>query len=167
MEFGCITERIRARINELAEKLPVIVDSRSRIGLYRNCYLKPNEIECARALQMEETALKEGTAEEALLHAAKELYEKCSAKGIFLTLGSRGALFFKDGFTTRVPAVPVEPPVDIVGAGDCFLSALSLAMTATENTETAMRFAAMASAICVKKLGTTGTASPEELRGLC
>ena len=163
MTFGVVTEKVRERIIALAsEGLPVFVDSRDRIGLYRHCTLKPNEIECARALSLPEAALSEGTLEETWIPAAKALSEKCASQ-VCLTLGSHGAVYYDEKKAVFGKAVPVDPPVDIVGAGDCFLSAFSLAMTAGTKPEDALSFAAYASAVTVKKLGTTGTASPEEI----
>ena len=165
-EFGCITGKIRETVNDLAEAgLPVFVDSRSRIGLYRNAVLKPNEIECARALGLPEDALKDGVDEAALAHAAAMLAEQCASR-VALTLGSRGSLYFDGVNAIRIPPVKQEPPVDIVGAGDCFLSAMSLAFAAGASPEEACSLAAYASAVTVKKLGTTGTASREDILAL-
>ncbi len=164
--FGCVTGAVRDRVNALAsDGLRVLVDSRSRIGLYRNALLKPNEIECARALGLSENALSEG-ASEAELSAAAAALSKATASDVCLTLGSRGSLFLNGEKSVRIPAVLQKPPVDIVGAGDCFLSALALALAAGAAEEEACSLASYASAVSVKKLGVTGTASPEEIRAL-
>ena len=52
---------------------------------------------------------------------------------------------------------------DIVGAGDTFLSAFSLAYSIVENKAEALAFANLASAVTVKKIGTTGTATANEI----
>lgn len=46
---------------------------------------------------------------------------------VILTLGSQGAVILSDGKATRVPAVPVDGPVDPTGAGDMFLMAYGVA----------------------------------------
>ena len=46
LEFGCITPRIRDALCAIARSMPVVVDSRERIGLYRHAIIKPNEVEC-------------------------------------------------------------------------------------------------------------------------
>ena len=165
--FGCVGERVRCTVNALAEAgLTVVVDSRYRIAEYRHCILKPNEIECARALGYSDDYLREGNVTEDLIRAvAKELSEK-TASQLCLTLGARGSLSFFYGEFTRVNAVPTEPPMDIVGAGDCFLSAFSLALAAGATIQEAGVVASLASAVSVKKINTTGSASREEIWAL-
>lgn len=51
---------------------------------------------------------------------------------IVLTLGSQGAVIISGDETTRVPAVPVDGPIDPTGAGDSFLMAYAVARLAGE-----------------------------------
>jgi len=46
---------------------------------------------------------------------------------VVLTLGSQGAVVLSNGIASRVPAVPVDGPVDPTGAGDMFLMAYGVA----------------------------------------
>lgn len=163
-ENGCVTEGVRNKINEYAHsgKL-VVVDSRSRIGLYNKCILKPNEIECARATNS--VPLDQNANEQDILDAAVALSKKTNSD-VCLTLGSRGCLVYRGANNTRINAIKVAPPVDTVGAGDCFLPAFSLALAAGASDVEAGVIGSMASAICVKKLNTTGSASAEELLAL-
>lgn len=162
-EYGCITERVRDTINQLAEKgLLTVVDSRYRIDAFRHCLLKPNEIECASAVGMD---LSDGATEDDFIEAAKRLSAKTESD-ICMTLGARGCLVYKSDITTRINAIHVASPVDTVGAGDCFFSALSLALAAGASDAEAGVIASMSSAICVKKLGTTGSADEAELLAL-
>ena len=57
----------------------------------------------------------------------------------------------------------VAPPVDIVGAGDSFLSACALALGAGAALGEAAALGNLASAVTIQKLGQTGTASAEEI----
>jgi rfaE bifunctional protein kinase chain/domain len=165
-EYGCITPKIRARICELAERgLTTVVDSRSRIGEYKNCILKPNEIECARALGLPDAALGHAASREEILSALSALREK-SGSDVCLTLGDRGCIIGRGDVITETEAVRLEPPFDTVGAGDCFLSAFSLALAAGASDGEAAVIGSLASAICVKKIGTTGSASAEEIVAL-
>ncbi|MBQ4090850.1 MAG: sugar kinase [Clostridia bacterium] len=160
-EYGCITDRVRECINALAESgRTVVVDSRTRINLYKNCILKPNEIECARATNS--APLDKDASEEDILSAASKLGGMTSS-GVCLTLGDRGCLIYRDGRAYRISAIKVEPPVDTCGAGDCFLPAFALALSAGACESEAGVIGAMASAICVKKINTTGSASRDEL----
>lgn len=159
-EIGCITDRVRGVINEMAkEGLLTVVDSRSRIDQFRRCILKPNEMECGNALGK---ALSPNATEKEIAEAAHSLAAKTDSD-VCLTLGSRGCLIQRGRSTTRVSAIPVAPPVDTVGAGDCFLSAFSLALAAGASDGEAGVIGTLASAICVKKLNTTGSANATEL----
>lgn len=162
-ENGCITPKVRQTINQLAkEGLLVVVDSRMRVGEYHRCLLKPNEIECARALGWTDDRLS-GQASAKEIEKAAEALSAAADSDLCLTLGARGCQIYRNGAHTFVKAVPTEPPVDTVGAGDCFLSAFSLALAAGATDAEAGVFGNLASSVCVKKIGTTGTASPEEI----
>jgi bifunctional ADP-heptose synthase (sugar kinase/adenylyltransferase) len=62
-----------------------------------------------------------------------------------------------------VRAFRVEPPIDIVGAGDTFIAALGAALASGASNVEAAELACLAASITVKKIGITGAASPEEL----
>ena len=165
-EYGCITPKIRERICELAAGgLTTVVDSRSRIGEYKNCILKPNEIECARALGLPDAALGHAASREDILSALSALREK-SGSDVCLTLGDRGCIIGRGDSITEIKAARLEPPFDTVGAGDCFISAFSLALAAGATDGEAAIIGSLASAICVKKIGTTGSASDAEILDL-
>jgi rfaE bifunctional protein kinase chain/domain len=137
--YGAVTERVREHIIGLArEGLTVIADSRDRIGLYRNCIIKPNEIEAARAVYADDSE-------------------------IIMTAGEKGSYYTNKGETVHIPARAVAGKIDTVGAGDTFLSGFALAVAAGASRLEAAFFAGLCSEITIQKLGTTGTASPEEV----
>lgn len=159
--YGIITPKIREEIISLAKNgLTVICDSRYNIGKYTDCILKPNEVECWRAVHGDDGFYT--AAESAFLSAADLLSEKNNAK-VFCTLGDKGS-FVTDGKNkARIAAKKISGEVDICGAGDTSLSAFSLAVCAGFSLEKAAAFAGLASAVTVKKIGMTGTASAEEI----
>ena len=162
-ENGCITQRVRDAINKLAENgLLTVVDSRYRIDAFRRCLLKPNEIECATATGID---LSDRATENDFIEAVHRLSQKTNSN-VCMTLGARGCLLYNSDRVTRVNAISVPSPVDTVGAGDCFLSALALALAAGASDAEAGVVASMASAICVKKMNTTGSANESELLAL-
>ena len=158
-DFGCVTDKVRNEINEIARNILTVIDSRSRISLYRNAFLKPNEIECARALNVGSEELVEGKNNLELL---KQFAEKTNSD-ICMTLGAKGVQIYKNGEIFSSYGVKVSPPIDTCGAGDCFLSAFSLALGAKATEREAAALGNLASAICVKKVNTTGSASKEEI----
>lgn len=157
---GCITERVIDEINRLGETIPVVADSRDRIGRYRNAVIKPNEAEACACLGRSERSIANPHEAAAL---ARELAQR-GARSVLLTIGSQGSLWLDGGRCTHMPAVPAEPPVDFVGAGDSFLSGFALAAAGKLPPGEALLFATLVPAVTVKKLGTTGTASPDEIR---
>lgn len=158
MEFGCITPVVREKLCQLGTQgLTVIVDSRSRAGAYKNVILKPNEVEAACMLQQRLDTLEDAQ------RLARVLSERTGKPGV-ITLGHRGSVLCADGQTIHCPACPVEPPVDFCGAGDSFLSGLGVFMAAGADLRQAAEAATLCSAVTVKKLNTTGTATPGELQ---
>lgn len=159
MPHGCVTPAVRQKIIELGRTgLTVVVDSRDRIGLYTDVIVKPNDIEACRSLGIEHVA----TPEE-LLPLVRKLANK-NRRPAVITAGEAGCVISPDGVEAEhVPAVKVTGEIDICGAGDTFLSAFACATAAHFPPDEAAAFACKASSIVVKKLKTTGTASPEEL----
>ena len=157
MEHGCITPKIREYLCKLGKQgLTVIVDSRSRGGLYDHVILKPNEVEAAAILGEKFHTLEDAH------RMCKALSEKTGAAAV-ITLGDRGSMLCEEGKTIHCPAHKVEPPVDFCGAGDTFLSGLGVFLAAGASLHQAARAATLCSAVTVKKLHTTGTATAEEI----
>ena len=163
-EYGCISDRIRSKVNEIAASgLLTVVDSRSRIGLYRNCFLKPNEIECARTISQFDSTVTMDVSNDSNVEKAARILTEYTVGNACVTLGERGCLIIRDGAATRIDAIKVTPPLDTVGAGDCFLSAFSLALSVGATSAEAGVIGVMASTITIKKISTTGSASKDEI----
>jgi rfaE bifunctional protein kinase chain/domain len=158
---GIVTARLRERLCAAARAgLPVVVDSRDRIGLYRHVILKPNEVETWAILNRPGSP-HQATADD-LADAARHLAVETDSR-VCLTLGGRGCLWVEADAATPVPATPATGAIDTVGAGDCFGAALTVALAAGAPGPEAATFANLAAGVVVRKLGTTGTASPEEI----
>lgn len=158
LSYGCITERVRERLCELGRQgLAVWVDSRERVALYRDVICKPNDVELCAALGIPPTG-----EEEAIGEGAKCL-QAMTGKPLMVTLGAKGALALEGGRLQRVVAYPVEPPLDICGAGDTFGAAASLLFAAGATMGEAAAYAACSASLTVQKLAMTGTTTREEL----
>jgi rfaE bifunctional protein kinase chain/domain len=161
---GIMTDEVRKEINAICRTdKTVIVDSRYNIDKYSHCILKPNEVECWRAVYHDERYL--NASYEDFCYAAETLANNNSAL-VFCTLGGRGSVVTMGFGVTKIDAVKCEPPIDICGAGDTTLSAFASAFSCSASVENAARFASFASAVTIKKIGVTGTASPEEILAL-
>ena len=158
LKNGCVTGRVRRRVCELArDGLRVIVDSRDRIGEYRDVIVKPNEMEAMRALNLNGAVTPERMAQ-----AALALSER-SGRPALITLGENGCLAAEDGRVTHIPARRVSGPTDICGAGDSFLAALACALGGGADIRAAAALGNLGASVTIAKLGETGTASRAEL----
>lgn len=156
MPYGCVTPAARERIVALAKKgLTVIVDSRDRIGLYTDVIVKPNEIESARVF--------DGTIPATEFAKLAKALESRTRKPAIVTAGDKGCYVSAKGKVVHVPAKKVTGEIDFCGAGDTFLSALACATAGGFALTDAAALACAASAVTIKKLKTTGTATRAEL----
>lgn len=160
-DCGVVTTRVRQRLAELGQAHPdrlVLADSRERIGLFHAVWLKPNLGECRRAV---------GATDSTPAECAAELARRVG-RPVFCTVGERGILLAdpRPGLqrTVQVPAYPVNGPIDIVGAGDSTSAAIACAIAAGATLEEAAAFGSLAASITIQQIGTTGTASPEQVR---
>lgn len=163
LDPGVITPRVRAALIELAAtqpQRPFVVDSRKHIADFRTMILKPNELELAQAMAPGRL----GPFDRAELAAMGQALARLAERPCFITIGADGALLCREDGVIHLPAAPVRPPLDIVGAGDAFLAALGAALAAGATLEEAGNLGNLAAAVVVEKLNQTGTASPEELR---
>jgi sugar/nucleoside kinase (ribokinase family) len=78
-------------------------------------------------------------------------------------LGSDGALVYNHGVHTQIPAIPVDAPIDVVGAGDSVMAALVMSCTSGASLDEATHIAMLVAGVTVRKIGTTGTATIPEL----
>ena len=165
-QFACgiVSPGVRRAVCELAlSGLPVIVDSRYQIGAYENCILKPNEVECWRAIYGSAAAQPEDP--EQIKAAAKTLADRNAAQ-VFCTLGANGAFLTNGETGVEISAFQLSGPVDICGAGDTSLAAFACAVACGCLYSEAAQFAAAASAVTVQKMGETGTASFAEIEAM-
>ncbi len=178
---GVVTPAVRERICELGKQgLCVIVDSRDNIALYHDVCIKPNHIEAGRAfcaIQEEVDALFEsigGRADgpSAIYYTENDLIDSVSqvacalrkktGRDVFVTMGAKGSMCADDTGVTHVTARDIQGPVDFVGAGDTSIAALCCTYGVASAAEAA-HIAGLASEVTIQKIGTTGTASRQEI----
>jgi sugar/nucleoside kinase (ribokinase family) len=175
-ECGVITSPVREALGQLGESRPgkfILADSRERIGLFRSMSVKPNERECEIALRgwgiM--TALTGGGLSPVQLISPSEqirLFAERMDRAVFCTRGELGIDLATGGPGTveikRIPAYKVSGPIDPVGAGDSTSAAIACAVAAGATLEEAAAFGNLVASITIQQIGTTGTASPEQVR---
>jgi bifunctional ADP-heptose synthase (sugar kinase/adenylyltransferase) len=151
--WGVVNDAVRETIEELGRAEPgklIFVDSRAHLGSFHDVTLKGNRQEIDR------TKL-----------SAEALAER-NGRDVYVTQGEEGVLVVRpNGSALRAPGIAVPGPLDIVGAGDSATSGIVAALLAGASPEEAAALGNLAASITIQQLGTTGTASPEQLRARC
>jgi len=160
-ECGVVTARVREKLAQLGQAAPakvILADSRVRIGLFRSVWLKPNQTECVRAVAGDSANVQ---------GCAIELARRCG-RPVFCTRSENGILVVdprqEPPKVATVPAAKVAGPIDSVGAGDSTSAALACALAAGASLEDAAQLGNLVASITIQQLGTTGTASPDQVR---
>lgn len=134
-----------------------LADSRGHAGRFAGAGLKLNAAESAR--------LNPDTADLPLPERAAALAGLLD-RPVMITRGEEGLVLAQDGAVCDVPGIDLPGPADPVGAGDAAMAGWAAALAAGAAAMDAACFANLAAAITTRKLRTTGTASPSELRAL-
>jgi bifunctional ADP-heptose synthase (sugar kinase/adenylyltransferase) len=169
---GVITDRVRAELAALGAArsgIPIVVDSRERIGEFRNVILKPNACEAVRAVYPERTAKE---VDRATIEAEETLACGCalseqSGRPVFITIGADGVLVFdRQGLNcemTHVPGIRVGGPIDIVGAGDSVMAGIVSSLCCGARPAEAALVGNLVASITIQQIGTTGTATRDQV----
>jgi len=163
-DTGVVTARIRPLLGTFpagTPGTPVVADCRRGLRGYPPVTFKMNATElCGLTGLPDNTDLRR--LREATLALAKE-----NGREVFVTLSERGILgAAPNGEVEHVPCHPLRGPIDIVGAGDAVTANLTAALAAGATLREAIELANAAASIVIHQLGTTGTASVPQIRGL-
>ena len=164
---GVSPPEVIKRLNKVVADNPqcrFLVDSRHRAELYRGAMLKLNSHEAARICG-EPWPLTENVSRETVHRCAAELYRR-AGKPVFVTRGENGILAADEAGLCEVPGIEILGRTDPVGAGDTVAAALAAVLASGSDPRSAARLANIAASVTVRKLQTTGTAAPEEIRAM-
>lgn len=157
-DCGVVNSPVRDCIERLARREPeklILVDSRRYLGRFGKGVLKGNTSEILVA-----TSHEGGEPDEALQRLSNKT--GCAA---FCTTGERGILVARPGRQAElVPGCSVSGPIDIVGAGDAATSGIVTALLSGADELEAAAFGNLVASITIQQLGTTGTATPQQVR---
>lgn len=151
------------QINAVVRKHPrvrFIVDARQDPHLYERCILKLNVQEARRFLSSKSKDFARCDCSGELARRIHDL----TGHPVFLTRGEAGLVVADDSGIHEVPGIEILGPTDPVGAGDTVVAAVATALAAGETAQSAATFANLCAAVTVRKLQTTGTATPAEVR---
>jgi len=162
LECGVIGREMRTALTELAAQHPEAVwfgDSRMRVEEYRGLIVKPNREEVCRAVHPGEPA------------HDPEVARRCAAalstrvgRPVYLTLGAEGMALVAAGRAQSLPTARLAGELDIVGAGDSATAGIVAGLCAGATPAEAGVLGNIAASITVQQIGTTGTATQEQIR---
>lgn len=164
---GVSTQGMIRRINEIIRRhggCRFIVDSRHRADQYKGCMLKVNAHEASRLLGSP-VPLDRPIVQDQARRLATGLFER-TGQTVFVTRGENGLLVADQSGLTEIPGIQIVSQTDPVGAGDTALSAIAAVLGSGGDALQAGALANIAASITVRKLQTTGTASPAEVRAV-
>jgi rfaE bifunctional protein kinase chain/domain len=161
-ETGVLTPRVLGALGLVARSKPpklMLADSRRSLRDYPPAIFKMN------ATELSGLTGRRGTASVPEITAAALALAQRNQRPVIVTLSERGIVgATPDGETQHLPALPVRGEIDIVGAGDAVSANLTAALVAGATLREAIELANAAGSVVIHQLGTTGTASVEQLR---
>ena len=115
-------------------------------------YLTPNEQEASMETGLPLASDENGPRREDLQKIAAALWSK-GVENVIITLGSSGSAVVRDADIAYVPSVHMAHVADPTAAGDSFVGALSVGLTAGLSQAEALTFASYTAAITVSRMG--------------
>jgi rfaE bifunctional protein kinase chain/domain len=147
-------------------KLIVLADSRRGLHDFPAVGFKMNAAELARMTGSDALRDTEIPELDAVRAQAMELANR-NGQPVLVTLAEQGIVAAWPGQPAiHASSLPVRGPIDIVGAGDSVTANLAAALAAGAEHEDVLQLAMAAASIVIHQLGTTGTASPEQMAEL-
>jgi len=171
LNCGVVTDWIRQELERIAgeqaklgaAKQPILVaDSRDFLGRFKSVILKANLSEAMRAAQVDRRK------DESDLQCAQRCAQILIAQTqhpLVITLGDQGIYLLESASQAgiMIPAIPVDGPLDIVGAGDSVNAAVGAALCAGASLEEAGFLGNLVASIVIKQIGVTGKATPQQV----
>ncbi len=163
-DTGVVTKAVLESIRALAQTtsaLPIVADSRRGLRGYPPVIFKMNASELSAL-----TGAPRKLALQDIEAAASRLAVE-NSRLVFISMAEQGLLAATpEGPVHQVSALPLRGEIDVVGAGDSVSANLAAALAAGAAVPEALELANAAASVVIHKLGTTGTATREELSGL-
>jgi bifunctional ADP-heptose synthase (sugar kinase/adenylyltransferase) len=153
---GVIDDRVRDCLRTMAQQHPqrlMYIDSRRWLSEFDFGTLKGNRAEVLAAVP-----------DAADVPTAMRQLNARTGRPVFCTLGDQGIIAAcRDGRVVHVPSGPIAGLVDIVGAGDSATSGMVLSLLAGATEIEAAAVGNLVASITIQQLGTTGTATPQQM----
>ena len=161
-DCGVVTAAVRAAAQQLEREHPsltVYADSRAFIDRFEGISIKCNDQE---ALSLTGHEAQGGFEADRVFEALRAL-QRTRERPVFITCNRHGVAVMDKGGPRLLPAVPQHGPLDVVGAGDATSAGIVSALCADATPVEAAQLGMLCAGVTVRKLGTTGTATPQEV----
>lgn len=159
---GVVDDRLVRAISALGsrhEGLPIIVDSRTGIGRFRNVMIKANVAEAALAFGDHQKAVVFPPEAQRLLHRM----HRVTRRPAILTAGDAGIYFCDGSGYFHCPSYACHGLADPTGAGSVTMATILAGIAAGGSMSIAVLLGTLASGITTRKLYATGTATRSEI----
>ena len=160
-ETGVVTRRLLEALQRLTKEYPkllILADSRRGLRGYPPVVFKMNAAELGALTGAQKEQNLDWVKEKASALAQK------NGRSVFVTLAHGGIVGASaSGEVQHVPALPLRGEIDIVGAGDAVSANLTTAMASGATLLEALELANAAASVVIHQLGTTGSASVQQL----
>lgn len=158
------TEYFTKKIIHLAkiENIPIFSDIKPvNVDFFKGSYIIcPNEKEA-----QEITGIRYQNTHKTLFEMGKKLCERIESNKSVITCGKEGAYVYDDGKSGMIKTKAKEV-IEVTGAGDTFISTLTLGIISGLETKEAVELANHAAGIVVGKTGTSTTSIEEILKSI-
>jgi rfaE bifunctional protein kinase chain/domain len=163
-QTGVVTGKLLDALKRTADvrpELPILADSRRGLSNFPPFIYKMNLAELQRFRGIE------GDLNLDQVRLAASKVATANKKTVFVTMAENGILgaLPEDG-TEHVRCLPIRGQIDVVGAGDAVSANLCAALAAGAALRETLEIANAAASVVIHKLGTTGTASLQEISDL-
>jgi bifunctional ADP-heptose synthase (sugar kinase/adenylyltransferase) len=159
---GVVTDRVREALADLARTksgLIIYADSRAYTQRFKDIIIKCNHLEALNAVYPDwKGEINEAKVKECALGLTKRM-----KKPVFITWGSFGIVAAYGEKAIRIPAIKVEGPLDICGAGDSATAGIVSSLCCGASIEEAVLIGNITASITIQQIGTTGTATVEDI----
>ena len=163
-DTGVLTSRVLERVGALGRARPealILADSRRGLRGYPPVTFKMNQAELAALTG------RDGLADLREIQALTGKMARAHERPVIVTLAERGMVGADaTGRVEHVRNPALRGPIDIVGAGDAVTANLAVALVSGASLGEAMRLANAAASVVIHQMGTTGSASVEDLKRL-
>ncbi len=163
-DCGVITSNIRNTLSQIAQKYPNLImyaDSRAHTNKFKNVIVKCNNIEALKIMSKSNNLVNDiEEVKNSVLYLSN-----LTGKKAFVTCGEKGVLAMTDdNEVLLVETIPQTGEIDIVGAGDACTAGIVSSLCAGASAQHAAFIGNLTSSITIKVIGTTGTASIDEIK---